>query len=196
MFGCAVLRDTGNALNTRTDIAINPVPLESTNPMPPKKNSSKKSVSKKKARPPKAAAHPPRAHFDCDQCPSFCCTIYERVHVTDSDLARMAEYFGLSLEETETRFTKMWDGKERILKRKRDPILEQTCRFLDLKTRGCTIYEARPEACRDYPDEKRCAYYDVLKFEQRHQDDASALPLFRIEFKEWNAYKKAKESGE
>lgn len=142
----------------------------------------------------KVRREPPRVHYDCDQCPSFCCTIYERVHVTDSDLERMAAHFGWTLEETAQRCTKMWDGKERVLKRKRDPLLEQTCRFLDLKTRGCTIYEARPEACRDYPDRKRCAYYDVLKFEQRHQGDADALPLFRIEFKEWDASKAAEKS--
>jgi Fe-S-cluster containining protein len=135
----------------------------------------------------------PRVHFDCEKCPAFCCSIYERVQVTDFDLKRIAKHFKLPLLEAEKRYTKKWDEDERILKRKRDPLLEETCEFLDLETRGCTIYHARPEACRDYPERKRCVYYDVYKFEQRHQDDLTVMPIFRIEFKEWDQQKKEEE---
>ena len=134
----------------------------------------------------------PRIHFDCNKCPAFCCSIYERVQVTAYDLRRLAKHFGLTVEETKKRYTKMW-GKERVLKRKYDPVLEQTCQFLDLKTRGCSIYHARPAACRAYPERTRCVYYDVYKFEQRHQGDATVLPMFRIEFKEWDQQKKEEE---
>ena len=39
------------------------------------------------------------------------------------------------------------------------------------ETRRCTIYEARPGACRDYPNGSSCGYYDFLKFEREHQGD-------------------------
>lgn len=137
----------------------------------------------------------PRPQFDCDKCPAFCCSIYERVAVTPKDLRRLAKHFKLSLEETKKRYTKMWTD-EMILKRKFDPVLQTTCQFLDVKTRGCTIYHARPEACRDYPARSKCAYYDLLKFEQRHQDDPSVIPLIRIDFQEWDRYKKEKEEDQ
>lgn len=133
-----------------------------------------------------------RALFDCEKCPAFCCSIYERVEVTAYDLRRLARHFKLSIEETRKRYTKMW-GDERVLKRKRDPLLETTCEFLDLKTRGCTVYKARPEACRDYPKRKRCAYYDVYRFELSHQDDKTVVPIVRIEFKEWDQQKHEEE---
>ena len=126
----------------------------------------------------------PPVLYDCDQCPAFCCSVYERVTVTDFDLTRLSEYFEMTEAETERRYTKKW-GDERILKRRKDPVLETTCRFLDLKTRGCTIYHARPEACRDYPNQRRCPYYDLYQFESKHQDDPTVLPIVSIEFKEW-----------
>lgn len=122
--------------------------------------------------------------YDCEKCPAFCCSVYERVGVSNEDLVRLAIHYELSLEEAEKKFTKKWED-ERILRRKADPLLGETCRFLDLKTRGCTIYEARPETCRDYPMQPSCVYYDLLQFERRHQDDPEALPLVQIEFKEW-----------
>jgi Fe-S-cluster containining protein len=127
----------------------------------------------------------PRIRFDCNKCPAFCCSVYERVAVTARDLRRLAKHFGLSLEETKKRYTKMWDD-ERVLRRKNDPLLETTCEFLDLQTRGCTVYEARPEACRAYPKRTRCAYYDLYRFELNHQDDVTVLPIVRIHFKEWD----------
>jgi Fe-S-cluster containining protein len=135
------------------------------------------------------AKKPFKEQFDCAKCPAFCCSIYERVTVTPRDLRRLAKHFKFSLEETRKRFTKMWTD-EMILKRKADPVLETCCHFLDIKTRRCTIYKARPEACRDYPARAKCAYYDVYKFEQRHQDDPTVIPIIRIEFKEWDQQKK------
>lgn len=126
----------------------------------------------------------PPVLYDCDQCPAFCCSVYERVTVTDVDLTRMAQHFAMSETEVEKRFTKKW-SEERILKRKKDPVLETVCQFLDLKTRGCTIYYARPEACRDYPNQRRCPYYDLYQFESRHQDDPTVVPIVSIEFREW-----------
>lgn len=126
----------------------------------------------------------PRVLYDCEKCPAFCCSVYERVAVTPFDLTRLAQHFGISEVEAQKSFTKMWN-EERILKRRKDPVLETSCQFLDSKTRGCNIYEARPDACRDFPNQKRCPYYDLYQFEARHQDDPSVVPIVRIEFKEW-----------
>ena len=54
----------------------------------------------------------PKIKFDCADCLAFCCSIYERVHVTDSDLKRLAAYSNKSTEEAAKFFTKI---KNRIL---------------------------------------------------------------------------------
>ncbi len=126
----------------------------------------------------------PRVYFDCSKCPAYCCGIYERIQVTKRDLNRLAKHFGLSVERTAKRYTKMWEKTERVLKRTPDPILGEACQFLHPETRGCTIYHARPQVCREYPDRSRCSYYDVLQFERRQQNDPTVLPLFQITFRE------------
>jgi Fe-S-cluster containining protein len=125
----------------------------------------------------------PRVYFDCNKCPAFCCSIYERVQVTKRDLNRLAKYFNVTVETAMKRYTKM-RGDERILRRKKDTIFPETCMFLNQETRGCGIYHARPAVCREYPDRQRCVYYDVLQFERRQQDDPDVLPLVQITFRE------------
>lgn len=127
----------------------------------------------------------PRVYFDCSKCPAFCCSVYERVQVTKRDLNRLAKYFELTPEAAQKRYTKIDRASgDRVLRRKKDVIFEQACMFLNQETRGCTIYHARPGVCREYPDRSRCAYYDLLKFERRQQDDQTVLPLVQITFRE------------
>lgn len=125
----------------------------------------------------------PRTYFDCNKCPAFCCSIYERVVVTKRDINRLAKHFGVSAEVARDRYTADFEG-ERVLKRVNDVIFERTCAFLDQKTRGCTIYLARPAVCRSYPGRSRCAYYDVLRFERIQQGDENVIPQVKIIFRE------------
>jgi Fe-S-cluster containining protein len=80
------------------------------------------------------------------------------------------------------RYTKIYE-KERVLRRKKDPLFGQACQFINPETRGCTIYDARPAVCREFPNTKRCAYYDLLSFEREQQDDPKVIPLVKITFK-------------
>ena len=125
----------------------------------------------------------PRVYFDCNKCPAFCCSIYERVVVTKRDINRLAKHFGVSFDVARERYTADFEG-ERVLKRVKDVIFERTCTFLDQKTRGCTIYHARPAVCRSYPGRSRCAYYDVLRFERIQQGDENVVPVIKITFRE------------
>jgi Fe-S-cluster containining protein len=124
----------------------------------------------------------PRVYFDCSKCPAYCCSIYERVAVTKRDINRLAKYFDVSVETAMRRYTKMHSG-ERVLRRKKDVIFEETCQFLNQETRGCGIYHARPAVCREYPARVRCSYYDLLQFERGQQDDPDVLPLVQITFR-------------
>jgi Fe-S-cluster containining protein len=136
----------------------------------------------------------PRIYFDCNKCPAFCCSIYERVQVTKRDINRLAKYFKVSVETAMKRYTKMW-GDERVLRRTKDKLFTETCIFLNQETRGCGIYHARPAVCREYPDRSRCAYYDLLQFERRQQDDPDVLPLVQITFREVKKEKVGRRNG-
>ena len=125
------------------------------------------------------------ANYDCSKCPAYCCSVYERVQVTPRDVNRLAKHFGLNYETALVRFTRAY-RKERVLRRKADPVLGQACTFLDPVTRQCKIYHARPLVCRKYPDAKRCAYYDLLQYERQQQGDPDVLPLIRITFRDSN----------
>ncbi len=116
--------------------------------------------------------------YDCSKCPGYCCS-YPRIEVTDKDLKRLAKHFDLTTDQAEKKFTRFYssdEGKERILKHQKDTVYETICRFFDLDERRCTIYEARPTVCRDYPNGRKCGYYDFIKFERKHQDDKTFIP--------------------
>lgn len=124
------------------------------------------------------AAKPAKNTYDCSKCPGYCCS-YPRIEVKDRDLARLARYFDLSAAEAEKRFTRRYrdqDSDERILRHHKDGIYGSICRFFDTGTRRCTVYAARPAVCRQYPNGRKCGYYDFLRFERRHQDDPEFIP--------------------
>ena len=112
-----------------------------------------------------------KVQYDCNKCPAYCCT-YPEIPVKKRDMKRLAKHFGLPVEKAREKFTK-WDGekKERVLRHRDDEHFLTACRFLDQETRNCTIYEARPQICRDFPGTKRCGYYDFLTFERMLLDD-------------------------
>jgi Fe-S-cluster containining protein len=113
--------------------------------------------------------------YDCLKCPAYCCS-YERIIVEKKDLARLAKHFGVDIETARKRFTKIKE-KEQVLRHQKDKIYGSVCMFLDTKTRNCTIYDARPGVCHEYPAQSRCGYYDFLKWERKHQEDDTFVPL-------------------
>ena len=112
--------------------------------------------------------------YSCSKCPAYCCS-YDRIDVTRRDLLRIAKHFGLSYVQAEKRHSKISKG-DRVLRDRKDHIYKHVCGFLDKETRRCTIYNARPAVCRDYPETRRCGYYDFLAFERRHQCDDEFIP--------------------
>ena len=124
--------------------------------------------------------------FDCLQCVGYCCAIYERVLVKPRDIRRLAKHFGVTPEVAARRYTKIQPATgERVLRRTSDPIFQQSCIFQDAQTRLCSIYEARPDVCREWPGEHgrgRCVYYDTLQFERAQQGNPDVVPLVQITF--------------
>lgn len=114
--------------------------------------------------------------YSCERCPAYCCS-YDRIVVTDADIRRLARHFRLSVAVAREQLTKRGEEKgERVLRHHKDHVYKSVCRFLDRETRRCTVYEARPEICRDYPGSSRCGYYDFLSFERNAQEDPEFIP--------------------
>ena len=108
----------------------------------------------------------PTRLFNCLRCPAYCCS-YPVIRLTKTDLRRLAKHLGMSLERTVDKFTKPdGNGKQRIMRHRKDEHFGSVCRFLDREKRTCTIYQARPKICRDFPGTRRCGYYEFLKFER------------------------------
>ncbi|MDM5147951.1 YkgJ family cysteine cluster protein [Candidatus Persebacteraceae bacterium Df01] len=97
--------------------------------------------------------------YDCDSCPAYCCG-YPVIAATKTDIRRLARHFKLSEEEARDRFTEKENNRVRKLRQRPDKKLgTPACVFLNQKTRGCSIYKARPQICRDHPGD-RCEWND------------------------------------
>jgi len=115
--------------------------------------------------------------YDCSKCPGYCCS-YPLIEVGKRDIQRLARHFGISYKQAENRYTKFDKAeKTRALRHQQDEHFGSICKMFDTKQRRCTVYEARPGVCREYPDGKRCGYYEFLNFEREHQDDPTFVAV-------------------
>ncbi len=114
--------------------------------------------------------------YDCNNCPAHCCS-YDRIEVTERDLERIAEHHGVSVAVARRLYTKRAGGAD-VMRHQKDKVFGHVCRFLDLETRHCTIYDTRPAICRAYPGTARCGFYDFLSAERRSQEDPKHVPSF------------------
>ena len=107
--------------------------------------------------------------YDCSKCPGYCCS-YPVIVVTKRDLTRIARHFDIDEETARERYCRSDHGYKRIMKRIEDEHFGRICQFFDRDERNCTIYDARPATCRDYPG-STCGYWDFLVFERDGQKD-------------------------
>ena len=116
--------------------------------------------------------------YDCKKCPGYCCT-YPLIALDKRDVERLARHFGIAFEQAKRKFTVERWGHKYSMRRKADKIFGMACRFFDTKKRRCTVYEARPSTCRDYPYARTCGYWEFLKFERDLQDDSKFVAMTR-----------------
>ena len=119
----------------------------------------------------------PRPRYSCQKCPGYCCS-YAEIEITERDIRRLARHFGIDFERAAERYAK-YDKSRAIwmLRHRKDHIFESTCMLFDQDKRRCTVYEARPGVCRQYPEAQRCGYYDFLTFEREQQGDPDYVAL-------------------
>ncbi|MGQ0457542.1 MAG: YkgJ family cysteine cluster protein [Hyphomicrobium sp.] len=117
------------------------------------------------------------AHYNCLNCPGYCCS-YPVIALNTRDVERLAKYFKVSVATAKKRYTRSGHGHKFLMRRKGDTHFGRVCRFFDTKERRCTIYHARPSACRSYPGKQtRCGYYDFLMHERRAQNDPKFVAI-------------------
>jgi Fe-S-cluster containining protein len=82
------------------------------------------------------------AQIDCTQCAN-CCRVSE-VGITDRDIDKLAKFIGVTREEFLRESTQSDEAGDLILRK-----TEAGCVFL--KDNLCTVYEARPQNCANFP---------------------------------------------
>jgi Fe-S-cluster containining protein len=95
----------------------------------------------------------------CEGCESDCCSSYQHIFLTQEDLKRIAQGRGFHVVEFTERYVTLdnsMSGYVGYLKRQMTEG-QRACCFLyrrpDGKGRGCSIYEWRPDICRNYSAE-------------------------------------------
>jgi len=126
--------------------------------------------TKKKTVPATPKPRAKKLKYDCLKCPGYCCS-YPVIEVKDRDAVRIAKHFSLPLAKAEVKYFKAVKGYKRVMRRKADKHFGKICQFFDTSARRCTIYEARPLACREFPGDDNCGYWDFLAFERETQED-------------------------
>ena len=107
----------------------------------------------------------PETAYDCQTCTGYCCA-YPIIQVNRDDVSRLAKHLGLTATDVRNEYTVLESPKVTRLKLTPDKVFNsESCVFLDKETRFCTVYESRPNICREHPG-NRCEWYDRMLIEQ------------------------------
>jgi len=90
--------------------------------------------------------------FTCQRCGRCCTGAPGRVWLDDTELAALAELFGLSQRRFQKRYCRLVE--ERWVLRERKTTRGRDCVFLTFDEdglAGCSVYAVRPAQCRTYP---------------------------------------------
>ncbi|MCB9800337.1 MAG: YkgJ family cysteine cluster protein [Candidatus Omnitrophica bacterium] len=81
--------------------------------------------------------------FNCLRC-QRCCRTPGFVFLTGKDMSRLSTFFRITREEFTERYCRKQDGQWAL-----NVQPNEACIFLD--TGGCSVHEAKPQQCRDFP---------------------------------------------
>ena len=106
--------------------------------------------------------------IDCKQCANCCRSM--RIRITDADIPRISKHLGMKHKEFIASYLRRDEDGDYYIK------TSPPCPFL--KGNLCSIYEIRPEKCRDYPFTDRP---DFLFSSMMHASNATVCPaVFHI----------------
>lgn len=93
------------------------------------------------------------AEIDCLSCANCCRTLGPAIY--DKDIERMAKALRIKPAEVVSKYLKMDEDGDYVFR-------SMPCPFL-LSDNYCSIYEARPKACREYPHTDRKRFEQIYK---------------------------------
>lgn len=101
----------------------------------------------------------------CNFCPGYCCYRLEgsTLFVTAEDINRLARHFGISDGEVRKRCI---EGRNTFKTRE-----DGSCLFLsnERMVRRCSVHQARPRQCREFPYGEPCPYLQRADLLERIQ---------------------------
>jgi uncharacterized protein len=92
------------------------------------------------------------AQFDCLGCANCCKTIGPRL--IQKDIDHLAKFLKIKIPEFAEKYVVVDEDNDFVFK-------EHPCPFL-MPDNYCSVYEARPKACREYPHTDRKRFYQIL----------------------------------
>ncbi len=95
---------------------------------------------------------------DCLKCANCCSTTSPLF--TDKDIARVAKYLRIKPSAVVTQYLKLDEERCYVLK-------TAPCTFLGADN-YCSIYDARPKACREYPHTDRIKQHQLLNITEKN----------------------------
>ena len=111
--------------------------------------------------------------IDCTTCAHCCKSL--KIVVDNKDIARLAQHFNTSAREFSKQYVAVAEDKTKYFS-------SLPCPFLGQDNR-CTVYEIRPEACRDYP------YLYEQHFRSRSMSMIENTATCPIVFNVWDSLK-------
>ena len=92
-----------------------------------------------------------RPMYNCKKCPGYCCS-YPLIALDQARRGAAGQAFRPELQGRPRPSSRSSAGATSIpCAARRTSIFGRVCRFFDTEKRCCTVYEARPVACRSYP---------------------------------------------
>ncbi len=92
--------------------------------------------------------------FTCQQCGTCCCS--GAIQISGKDITDLARYLGISTEDFNKKYLSrdfllignFIDENIKVIELKK---VDGACVFFDGNIKGCSVYPARPIACRSFP---------------------------------------------
>jgi uncharacterized protein len=104
--------------------------------------------------------------IDCLDCANCCKTTSPIFY--PKDIERAAKYLKIKAAAFENDFLRVDEEKDFVLQ-------GSPCVFLDLDDNKCSIYDARPNACRTYPHTDRKNFYQLTELTFKNLDICPAV---------------------
>lgn len=105
------------------------------------------------------------ASFDCLSCANCCKSLGP--YLTNRDITRLAAHLNMKPGQFTEKFLRIDEDNDYVFK-------NMPCPFLQTDNK-CSVYEQRPDACREYPHTDRKNFYRILPLTEKNAATCPAV---------------------